>query len=112
MSESKSLEELSEQAAVDKNLYFNMNKTYTDDDGVEQYGVWEEGWRDKTDHTIHFEEEAPSAAAAEHTDAAQNRANELGVNIAEVQGTGQNGRVTVNDVEAHAANTQAQAQQQ
>lgn len=36
------------------------------------------------------------------TDAAQAKADELGVDISEVEGTGQDGRVLVSDVEAHA----------
>lgn len=39
---------------------------------------------------------------ADATDAAKSRAQELGVNIEEVQGSGSEGRVTVPDVEAFA----------
>lgn len=78
---------------VDKNLYFNMNKT--DADG--NFGVWEEGYRDPTTHTIVFGE------PAEATDAARDKAVELGVDVNSVEGTGSGGKVTVQDVEAEAA---------
>lgn len=41
-------------------------------------------------------------AGPEPTEAARQRASELGVNIAEVEGTGADGRVTVDDVQKHA----------
>ena len=70
--------------------------------------------------TVSFEPEAgaaaPAAAAAETTDAggageseqrvspvARRLAEKLGVDIAKVQGTGRNGRISKEDVEAHAA---------
>jgi pyruvate/2-oxoglutarate dehydrogenase complex dihydrolipoamide acyltransferase (E2) component len=69
-----------------KNLYFN-NLT----------GKYEEGVRDPDTHVITF------TSTPEPTDAAQAKADELGVNLADVSGSGKDGRVTVNDVEAHAS---------
>lgn len=48
-------------------------------------------------------EQEPASGGAEATDAAQKKADELGVTIAEVKGTGADGRVTVADVEGHAS---------
>lgn len=50
-----------------------------------------------------------SLSEPDATDAAAKKAEELGVHLADVEGTGKDGRVTVNDVEAAAA---AQAAQQ
>lgn len=46
---------------------------------------------------------AASLAEPDATDAAKEKAEELGVDLATVDGTGKDGRVTVNDVEAAAA---------
>lgn len=74
---------------VEPNIYFN-NLT----------GKFEEGVRDPDTHVISFTN-APTP-----TDAASARADELGVNIADVTGSGKDGRVTVTDVEAHHTATQ------
>lgn len=49
-----------------------------------------------------------SLAEPDATDAAARKAEELGVDLATVDGTGKDGRVTVNDVEAAAAASTAQ----
>ena len=79
-------------AEVDRNLYLDMGATYTDDDGTTRFGVYREGWRDPETHAIHFGE--PKDA----TDAAKERAREAGISVQEVEGTGQGGRVTADDV--------------
>ena len=43
------------------------------------------------------------------TDAAVTRAEELGVNLSDVQGTGKDGRITVPDVESHAEDSESGA---
>ncbi len=78
---------------IDKGLYFNMNKTRINENGEEVFGVWEEGFRDPTDHTIHFGE--PKSA----TPAARDRAADAGVSVQEVAGSGKGGKVTAQDVE-------------
>ena len=76
-------------AQVDKNLYFDMN--YKNEDG--SYGKYREGFRDPDSHVIVFGE--PTDA----TDAAREKAVELGVDVNSVEGTGSEGRVTAQDVE-------------
>lgn len=49
---------------------------------------------------------------AEATDNARAKAEELGVDIEEVEGTGQDGRVIVSDVEAFASSAEPQAEPQ
>jgi pyruvate/2-oxoglutarate dehydrogenase complex dihydrolipoamide acyltransferase (E2) component len=71
-----------------KNLYFN-NLT----------GQFEEGVRDPETHVIHF---GANAGQGQVTEAAQQKANELGVDTSQVAGSGQGGRVTVADVENQA----------
>lgn len=70
-------------ANVDKNLYFN-NLT----------GEYEEGYRDPDTHIVYFGSEP-----VERTDAAVEKAQELGVDISSVTGTGKDGKVTAQDVE-------------
>ncbi len=55
------------EVSVHKNLYLNTEKTYTDENGVEQYGVYELGWRDTETHRIRFDDggEADAPVAAE-----------------------------------------------
>jgi pyruvate/2-oxoglutarate dehydrogenase complex dihydrolipoamide acyltransferase (E2) component len=72
--------------AVDRNLYFNNNT-----------GEYEEGYRDPVTHVIHFGSGEPPQA----TEAAIRKAQELSVSIGQVEGTGQEGRVTAPDVESH-----------
>lgn len=48
---------------VDRNLYRNDSKTYTDENGVEQYGVFEMAYRDPQTHRIIFEGEEQAEAA-------------------------------------------------
>jgi pyruvate/2-oxoglutarate dehydrogenase complex dihydrolipoamide acyltransferase (E2) component len=77
------------QVAVEPGQYFN-NLT----------GKYESGVRDPDTHVVTFGKKGGP------TDAAQARAAELGVVIAEVTGSGKDGRVTVQDVEAHHTATQ------
>lgn len=52
------------EVQVDKNLYYRMDKTYTTEEGEEEYGVWELGYRDPSTHVIVFEgDEAPQLTA-------------------------------------------------
>ena len=41
---------------VDKNLFLNASKTYTDEEGNEVFGVWEWGHRDPETHRIVFDD--------------------------------------------------------
>lgn len=52
---------------VHRNMYLNTEKTYTDENGVEQYGVYELGYRDPDSHRIRFDDggEADAPVAAE-----------------------------------------------
>ncbi len=81
------------EPSIDRGLYFNMNRTYINEDGEEVFGVWEEGFRDPDTHTVHFNE--PKAA----TPAARDRAADAGVSVQEVEGSGKGGKVTASDVE-------------
>jgi pyruvate/2-oxoglutarate dehydrogenase complex dihydrolipoamide acyltransferase (E2) component len=49
------------------------------------------------------EESVPDFSEGEATEAAEARAADLGVDVSEVEGSGKDGRVTVGDVERHAA---------
>ncbi len=55
------------EVSVHKNLELNTEKTYTDENGVEQFGVWEMGYRDPETHRIRFDDggEADAPVAAE-----------------------------------------------
>jgi hypothetical protein len=87
----------------------NDSKTYKDEDGVEQYGVYEWGYRNPENHHIVFsgkssDGEAPKESVREHmenlaTPKAQERAAEVGVDVSTLSGSGSGGKVTVPDVE-------------
>lgn len=65
----------------------------------------DERYWEKNPETGAWRRRRPPAEAAEEvdaTDAAEKLAAELGVDIAKVQGTGQDGRITKGDVEAAA----------
>lgn len=77
---------------VEPNTYFN-NLT----------GKYEEGVRDPDTHVIKFAStpDSPEQDPNQNPNPASVRADELGVNLDEVEGTGDNGEVTVQDVENH-----------
>ena len=76
-------------ANLDKTLLFDMN--YKNEDG--SFGKYREGYRDPDTHTYIFGEPADA------TDAAREKAVELGVDVNSVEGSGAEGRVTAQDVE-------------
>ena len=76
-------------ANVDRNMFFDMS--HENEDGT--FGKYKLGYRDPDTHVIHFGE--PTDA----TDAAREKAVELGVDVNSVEGTGSEGRVTASDVE-------------
>lgn len=80
-------------ANVDRQLFRNDSKTYTDENGVEQYGVAEWGYRDPVTHQVIFGD------PDDITEGAREKAAELGVNVHEVEGSGKGGKVTATDVE-------------
>ena len=45
---------MSEDVRVDKNLYLDTSETYQDEEGVERYGVYKNGFRDPETHRIRF----------------------------------------------------------
>jgi hypothetical protein len=48
------------------NIYTDMSKTYTDEDGNEQYGLKVWGFRDPADHSIHFSDVTADQPAPEY----------------------------------------------
>ncbi len=62
------------EVRVDVNMYLDANDTYTDEDGVERFGVYKPGVRDPESHRIRFMEGDTIRADAPMVDASYDEA--------------------------------------